>query len=168
MKIIIVHGKHPSKPGEIHHDLKLRLEKALELDRAEKFDAILLSGGVTRRWAIAEALQSENYLKDKTNTPLMVESRPHSTSEEIRFIKERLRNETLDKVVVIVSEPYLKRTEYLYSVLWPELKSITFAPSKSGVSVFAPIREVLYRAYARFDPYEKFLPAKIFKKFFRE
>jgi len=152
----------------MHPDLKLRLDKALVLDKAEKFDAIVVSGGVTRRGVISDAAQSQNYLKDKTTTPIILEDRPHSTSEEVRFIKEKLSGNVLDKVVVIVSRPYLKRTQYLYSVLWPELKSVSFAPSESGVSKLAPVRELVYRFYAWLDPWEKFTPVKIFKRFLRQ
>ncbi len=167
MNLLIVHGFRPLKSGEMHPDLKNRLDRALELDETNEFDAILVSGN-SRKSVMSEARQAELYLKDKTNTPLIVEDRPHSTSEEIRFFKERFSKNPPDKTIIIVSEPYVKRTQYLYKVLWPEFTNIVFKPAKSGVSSFAPIREFFYLAYTRFDPYEKFLPAKIFKRFFRE
>ena len=167
MRIIVVHGFRPLKSGDIHPDLKNRLDRALELDKAEKFDAILVSGN-SRKSVMSEARQAEIYLKDKTNTPLIVEDRPHSTSEEVRLLKERFKENIPDKAIIIVSQPYVKRTKYLYKVLWPEsVNNIVFEPAKSGVSPFAPVREVFYRFYTRFDPYEKFLPAKLFKRLLR-
>lgn len=171
MKIIIVHGEKPFRGGQIHREFVARLNKAVQLCREDKFDALIISGGQTRKNISTEARQGFEYLKGKINNRVILEDKSRSTSENIQYTKTLVNNlGQLDKnseIYAITSAKRNRRARYMYFMLWPEAAgAVKFAPAEDAYPWAVSLLEKIYFFFALIDPYEKVF-GRVAKKLFR-
>ncbi|MBI2065283.1 MAG: YdcF family protein [Candidatus Yanofskybacteria bacterium] len=166
-RFIIIHGEKPYKDCKPHREFLERLEMAIKLASEEVFDAIIVSGGCTRKNCPSEASFGGAFIQSRIDTPILLEEHSHTTVENILFTKELVRNYPLEKLLIVSSEKRLLRLKYLYRRLWPEAyNKIYFVGCRDSYGVYIYILEIIYLIYSIFDVKEHFLP-RLAKKFFR-
>lgn len=167
MKFLVVHGEKPTRKLTIHRAFVARLDAAARIANQEKFDAIILTGGCTRKGAISEAQMGSDYLSKRVSTRLMLECEARSTSENIRNVRRILADENIGFLTVISSKKRIWRLKYLYHRLWKDMSGkISFASAPDFYWWPYYLAEAFYFLFAFLDPEEK-LFARVTKKLFR-
>lgn len=167
MHIILVFGEKPLPSGQMHPELGLRLEKAMEIINKDGADLLVISGGQTRHNAPSEAEMGQAYLGNKISIPILLEKNARSTSENIRFTRKLLADRRIDRLTVITGHKRLWRVKYLCRGLWADLYSrTTFIGATDLHSFWYYGAELVYFFFAIVDPAEKYA-ARLTKKIFR-
>jgi len=167
MNLIIVHGEKSTSGGRMHPAFKSRLDACISIIKEKPVELIIITGGQTRKNVPTEAKLGFEYLKNKFNTPILLEEKARTTSENIRYSKVLVGHKSLEKIIVISSKKRMFRLKYLYWRLWPEVYSkIRFIKTKDFYSIFFYPLEFFYLIFAIIDPREK-LFARFTKKVFR-
>lgn len=179
--LLIINGVQFKKDLTTDPEFIARLNKAIELanqstNNKAPIDAIIISGGLTRKDCPSEASFGEQYLKKQITTqsiPIFKEEESHTTIENIKFTKnliEKIPEFDLNKIeqITIVTTPgRLPRLKYLYKKLWPETQSKTeFVVASYPQNFLLPFTEFLYLIYSVFDIHEKSL-ARFTKRILR-
>jgi uncharacterized SAM-binding protein YcdF (DUF218 family) len=167
--LIIVHGEKSLHDGSMHRAFKERLDKAIDLINQGNYEELLITGGCTRANVISEAEMGKQYLQDKTNLPIYLEDKSHTTIENIIFTHQHAKGhcEQINHAVIITSNVRIPRVRYLYKKFWPELfPRITFIGTKGHYPPYYFLVELLYWIYDIFDPKERYL-SKYTKHIFR-
>ncbi len=172
MYIIIVHGEKPLKNCGMHPAFKERLKCAVHIYHTYKSEvsAIIVTGGETRKGCITEATSGATYIEGRVSCPILTELHARSTSENVRFCKKIVSQNTHYKeytIIAITSKKRVRRARYLYARLWkstyPRLRILG---AKDFYSPFYILCEFLYLLYDHIDPREYTL-ARLTKKIFR-
>ncbi len=171
MKILIIHGEKSGKLGGIHKEFLVRLNKAINLSKENKFDKIIISGGQTRKNIPSEAGQGFEYLNNKITGQIFLEDKSKTTPENVQYTKTIIKNWGIPlrdfEIYVISSKTRIARLKYLYSVIFPEVYSkIKFIPADDSYGFVYQLIEKIYHLIAFIDPYEKIL-GKWKKELFR-
>jgi hypothetical protein len=165
--IIIVHGEKPLRSGGMHPAFRERLDEAVRLIHGNNFDMIVITGGRTRKNAPSESEMGRIYLQNKVSIPIIGENQARTTSENVRLSQVLLEDKNLNQVTVITSQKRIRRAQYLYARLWPEISDrIEFVAARDFYPCYYLLLEFLYRICAYLDPYEKTF-ARLLKKVFR-
>ena len=163
---VIVNGEKPYKNCQPHREFTKRLKKAIEVANKENIDGIIVSGGATRKNCSTESSFGAQYLQG-LRVPIFTEEHSHTTIENIRFVKQLLINNSLEKLIVISSQKRLLRLKYLYNRIWPEMRGkVEFVGAPDSYGIYFYFLELAYLVYSIFDINEHVLP-RLTKKFFR-
>lgn len=155
-RILIVHAHKSGRDGSLSRQFAVRLDKAAELANSGQFDAMIISGGRTRRGAEIEARQGEQYVRGKCTVPILREEQSKTTYENVVQVKALVTGQPIEQAVVVVGQHQLKRTKYLYARYWPEVAArIEFIGVNEPDPQYTPALELLYRITARLDPRER-------------
>jgi len=168
-KIIIVHGVKPKRNQALRYEFQSRLDAAVQEVKNHSYDYFLVTGGKTVGRYPSEAEIAQNYLKDKIKIPLLLEDQSRTTSENVRYTKTLIESKDISvrQCKIVLSKDVKPRTYYLYRRLWPEIvDSLSFLLVNEHSTLFAPVMEPIYHAYAYLDPEEKFF-TRITKRLFR-
>lgn len=161
MRIILVLGKQLLSRGEIPKELRLQMEKAVELLRAWQGDLMVITGGVTIPGLPSEARGAFACVPEDLRDRVRLEEKAMSTKQNIEFSKELLVHFNVDvhSVIIISSPGHERRTRYLFRRLWPEV-----ALSFENVGTCTPrerVEHMIIFVLTVLDPEEKiFLPLK--------
>jgi hypothetical protein len=168
--IIIVFGEKPLRSGQMHPELKLRLNKALDIIKQTGGDLLIITGGQTRSNTQTEAEMGLAYVNNKTTTPILLEKNARSTSENIRYTKQLLSDNHLsatENFSVVTGQKRIWREKYLFRKLWAEaFPRTTFYGATDLHSFWYYGVELPYFLFAIMDPQERYL-ARLTKKVFR-
>ncbi len=108
----IIFGNEFSEQGEITPDLRLRLDKAIELYEARKATLFILSGGNPNISLAEHEVQAmKTYLVEKglPEYHIVLQAKAGNTIDNIQFAKLLLDSLECDMVFVITSKPQLCR-----------------------------------------------------------
>lgn len=154
MKILAVFTKKPNWFGKVHPHTMQNLDKAIEIQNG--YDKLYVCGGKTRKGYDAEAIYASTYLKDKAKIPIDLEVKSRSTSENVRFLKNKLEGIEIEKLTVVVSAYHLPRVRYYFECLFPEVAGkLDLIVGYSHIPVVTRWLEFSYLRYARLDPEER-------------
>ena len=179
--LLIINGVQFKKDLAPDPEFIARLNKTIELvnkniNNTTPVDAIIISGGLTRKGCLSEAEFGQQYLKRQVaaqNIPIFREEESHTTIENIKFTKKLVGSipefqiDKIGKITIVTSTSRLPRLKHLYKKLWPGIQNKTeFIIAPYPQNFFLPFMEFLYLIYSIFDIHEKSL-AHFTKKILR-
>lgn len=114
MKVAIVLGNRNNSDGTISKKCIERLELLLEADKNQKFDKVILSGGLglfrDESWRSEASLMAEYLMKrDFDVSKLVLEEKSKTTKENAKYSLEIVNTLKAKEVTIITSKEHLKR-----------------------------------------------------------
>ncbi len=121
MKIILVLGKMLRANGVPSDELRTQMQKGVELLEKLPSSKLVISGGSTRPEYESEAKVASWLVPPKYQDRVILEEQSLSTAQNVKFVREKLREVNIESIVVVSSSAHNKRSLFLFKKYWPEI-----------------------------------------------
>lgn len=158
MKCIILHGAKLHSSGELHSDLVNRIHLLLDIISKDKYDLLVITGGISGKAPKSEAEAILDYLQPGLTLPVKLETISKTTVQNIKYTFRLLEKENIESLTVITSKCSLSRFKRLYKYYVPHyLDKVTFMGADNTHPLAVFVREAVLGALYLINPREYFI-----------
>ena len=138
MNVLIILGEKLNKNGLMNDNLIYRLKKGYELYNKNKYNYIILCGGIVeKKVKYSESFVMKNYLINKNIPKNILIEENHSTStieNSIESLKILNKLKNIHEVNILSSEYHINRVKIIFEKIYKNKYNLIFISSKNGIS----------------------------------